>query len=120
MNKLCITFLLLCSPSFAQDWSVREGDVLLNSYELETLLVGHEITFYDGGSSRFTADGVYGYTYGAGGTALGQYTVEEDSTVCVTYGNGFARCDLYVMNNDRLIVITEEGDRYPIRPENSS
>ena len=117
MNKFGAIFLMIATPLSAQDWSVRQGDVLFDQANLTARLSDQSITFYDGGSSRFTVEGIYGYTYAGGGTALGRYTVGEDSTVCITYENGFARCDLYVTNNARLIVITEDGDRYPVRPE---
>jgi hypothetical protein len=26
------------------------------------------------------------------------------------------RCDLYVRNGDRLVLVIEDGDRFPVRP----
>jgi hypothetical protein len=41
--------------------------------------------------------------------------VTGDSTVCIAYLNGFDRCDAYVENDGRLILVTRAGDRFPIR-----
>ena len=103
----------------AAEWSVRPGDLPLGPEELEAL-AGRTLTFYDDGQSRFSAGGAYSYTYSAangGGTAFGTYSIAEDGSVCIAYRNGFSRCDLYVRSGERLILIDEKGDRYPVRPE---
>ena len=100
----------------AQDWALRSGDTVLSRAEMQAELVVQDIVFYDNGRSQFGAGGAYAYTYDQGGTAFGQYTLRDDGVICIAYRNGFGRCDKYVRNGGRLVVITEDGDRFPVRP----
>lgn len=116
-------FLILstfvATPLWAAEWATKPGDVPLNQQELAAL-EGQTLTFYDDGQSRFSAGGAYSYTYSAingGGTAYGTFSIADDGSVCIQYRNGFSRCDLYVRSGERLILIDEKGDRYPVRPE---
>ncbi|MGR3639829.1 hypothetical protein [Alterinioella nitratireducens] len=116
MRLALVLFLLLASPAVAQEWFMRAGDVLFSEVELSDRLRGNTITFHDGGEARFFEDESYSYTYAnGGGTAQGQYKVNDDSTVCIDFANGFSRCDLYVLNGERLVMATEDGVRFPIR-----
>jgi hypothetical protein len=87
--------------------------------DLDARLRGQELVFFDDGVSHFYNDGRYTYAYdmGAGGYAYGYFEVAEDSTVCIAFVNGFSRCDAFVENNGRLVLITGDGDRFPIREE---
>jgi hypothetical protein len=69
--------------------------------------------------SHFYNDGRYTYAYdmGDGGYAYGYFEVADDSTVCIDFVNGLSRCDAFVENAGRLILITDDGDRFPIREE---
>ena len=120
MKKLCLALLIAASSAPAQEpaqeWAMRNGDALFSRAKLQERLAGQTLTFYDDGQSRFGPNGGYSYTYGVGGTAFGVYEIGEDSTVCIAFDNGASRCDLYVMNTARLIVVTEEGQRFPVRP----
>ncbi len=110
-----LSFFLLATPALA-DWQTRAGDVPVDP---ETLM-GRTLTFYDDGQSRYSAGGSYSFTYGVqngGGTAYGVYRVVDDGSICVDFRNGFSRCDLYVMNAGRLLLITQDGARYPVRPD---
>ncbi len=82
---------------------------------LDTAVRGQTLTFFDGGESRFETDGKYSWTYGEGGTWLGHYAVGEDSTICITFVTGVERCDLYVQNGERLVLITQDGMRFPVK-----
>jgi hypothetical protein len=121
MNRLLALSLLLASPALlnAQDWGLRAGDQPLSSAQMRDL-TGRTLTFYDDGVSKYSAGGSYSYTYGpqnGGGTAFGTFEFNEDGSVCTAFRNGFSRCDLLVMNAGRMILITETGDRFPIRPD---
>ncbi len=77
------------------------------------------LVFYDDGQAQFSPDGGYAYTLSdinGGATSFGTYQLSDDGVVCVTYENGLSRCDLYVKSGDRLVVITQEGGRFPVRP----
>ncbi|MEX0318478.1 MAG: hypothetical protein AB3N21_11035 [Ruegeria sp.] len=119
MRRYLIPALCLATPLAAADWSLRQDDVPLSRAELEAL-EGRTLTFYDDGQSRYLADGAYTYTYSAkngGGTAFGTYRIAEDGSICTEFQNGFSRCDLYVHSGERLVLINEKGERYPVRPE---
>ncbi|UWR07738.1 MULTISPECIES: hypothetical protein [Ruegeria] len=118
-HLMLIAAACAASPLWAAEWAVRPGDIPLSPAELNAL-AGRTLTFYDDGQSKYSAGGAYSYTYSAvngGGTAFGTYRIAADGSICVQYRNGFDRCDLYVRNNGRLILITEKGERYPVRPE---
>ena len=116
MMRFVISALIAASPAFAADWTVKSGDVPLTSSELDAL-AGQTFTFYDDGQAKFSAGGAYSYTYASGDSAFGTYSIAEDGSVCIAYRNGFSRCDLYVRSGERLILIDQKGDRYPVRTE---
>lgn len=118
MTRFLLCLALFPSLVFAQDLIPRDTDTLFDQAGLNTRLRGETITFFDDGQSRFFNDGRYTYTYANdGGTGYGYFEIKDDSTICVDFVNGFSRCDMYVVDAaDRLVVITEAGDRFPVRP----
>ncbi|SLN74232.1 hypothetical protein [Ruegeria meonggei] len=116
MTRFLILALLAAGPLWAAEWPTKPGDVPLSSVELDGL-AGRTLTFYDDGQSKFSAGGAYSFTYASGDSAFGTYSIAEDGSVCIAYRNGFTRCDLYVRSGERLILIDEKGDRYPVRNE---
>lgn len=118
MTRILILIAMLLSPVIilAQEWQLRDGDRLLTQAEVNMLTDGQTLVFYDDGQSKFSSGGVYSYTYASGESAYGRYRVEPDGTVCIDYRNGFARCDRYVESGTRIVMLTEKGERFPIRP----
>ncbi|TMM52961.1 hypothetical protein [Sulfitobacter sabulilitoris] len=117
MRLILCLIAVLPMPAFAQDWALRAGDVPLSRPQVVALTTDATLTFYDDGQSRFGSGGGYSYTYAdGGGTARGNYRVEEDGTVCIAYENGRSRCDRYVQSGGRLVMLTERGLRFPLRP----
>ncbi|WP_299048218.1 hypothetical protein [uncultured Tateyamaria sp.] len=115
--RLILLLGLLATPTFANDWAVRRGDAPLDRGAVTALIEGRTLTFFDDGQSRFSVGGAYSYTYAnGGGTAFGRYEVGADGTVCIAFRNGFGRCDRYVENGGRVVMLTEKGERFPIRP----
>ena len=116
-HALILPLVLAATPALAQSVDTRDGDALIPASELDTRLRGQVLTFFDDGQSHFYNDGRYTYAYalGEGGYAYGYFEVTGDSTVCIDYVNGFNRCDVFVENGGRLVLITGEGDRFPIR-----
>ena len=98
------------------DWNMREDDAPLTSAQMQHDIVGRQLVFYDGGISDYGPEGVYSYTYDGGGTAFGAYRMQQDGVICVAFANGFDRCDMFVRSGGRLVVITQKGDRFPVRP----
>lgn len=109
---------LMASLAIAQNTGVRASDTLFSEADLDARLRGATITFFDDGASRFFEDGRYTYTYANdGGTGYGYFEVTPYSTICISFVTGFSRCDTYVTDaQHRLVVITETGDRFPVRP----
>ncbi|WP_434086028.1 hypothetical protein [Leisingera thetidis] len=108
---------LMAGSALAGEWGLRPGDTPFARHELEAL-PGRSFRFFDGGESLYGRDGAYAYTYSmdnGGGTAWGTYRIAGDGSICVDFANGFARCDLYVRNGSRVILITEKGERFPVR-----
>ncbi len=120
-----ILALLLASPAFfpqpaaADGFALQEGDAPFAREAMISRLSGEILTFYDNGKSRYYADGRYSYTYDGDvrESAGGYWQVREDGVVCVEFITGHARCDQYVQNGARLILLDQKGDRYPVRPQ---
>ena len=109
--------LLIAGPASAEGYDLRAGDTQLTATALEVRLRGQIVTFYDDGASEYYDDDRYTYTYANdGGTAYGYWRIAEDGAVCVDFVNGFARCDIYVMNDGRLMLLDAGGSRFPVRP----
>ncbi len=116
------TFILalFAGSAAAQDFALRDGDERFEVPDLTAALTGRSLTFFDDGVSRFSAGGSYSYTYGVqngGGTQFGTFSVLPGGIVCIRYRNGFDRCDMYVRSAGRIVVLTEDGERYPVRSE---
>ena len=111
-----LAMCVLAAPLLAAEWALRDSDHVLTRDEVEALTAGQTIVFYDEGRSMYSVGGAYSYTYASGESAYGQYTISQDGTICIAYRNGFGRCDRYVRSGDRIIMLTESGLRFPIRP----
>lgn len=113
--SLTLTFLALASVANATE-GLRSTDTELDQMGLTELLSGQVIEFFDGSKSTYRQDGRYEYTYTDDGPIwAGAYRMEADSTVCVDFDNGSARCDLIVKDGTRLVLITTDGLRFPVR-----
>lgn len=108
---LSLVPVLLASHVCAQNFERKPGDSLAN----EGAFKGQTHEFFDGGRSFFSISGTYTYTYPDGGVAYGSYTLPAPGLVCTAFRHGFERCDQYVTNEGRLILITQDGDRFPVR-----
>ena len=111
------TLLLLVLPAMAHaQEGLRPTDTVLNRDEMSELLSGQLVEFFDGSKSRYGLDGRYAYTYTDDGTAwTGTYRLLDDSLVCVDFDNGSRRCDRFVRNGERVVLIIEDGTRFPVR-----
>ena len=117
MRGWIIGLTFVATGAIAQEWPLRPGDEALDTATLEATLRGNSLTFFDDGVSEFYEDGRYTYTYANdGGTGYGYWRIEARGTVCIDFVNGFARCDMYINDGTRLVLLTEKGDRFPIRP----
>lgn len=110
---MCCAILTL--PALAAEWALKETDHVLTRAEVDALTAGQTLVFYDDGQSKYSVGGAYSYTYASGESAFGSYAIQDNGTVCIQYRNGFSRCDRYVQNGDRIVLLTETGLRFPIR-----
>ena len=114
MKQLFALVACLAMPAFADGH--RSSDVILDHAGMKALLSGKTVTFFDGSKSTYSSDGTYGYTYTDDGPVWrGQYTLDDNSRVCVVFDNEETRCDMFVMDGDRAILITRDGTRFPVR-----
>lgn len=116
--RFAFLFLVSCFAvsALAAEFDLLAGDRVLSAAEMEDMTARHLLEFYEGGQSRYSAGGAYSYTYEGGGTAFGQYEIGPEGTICITFRNGRDRCDQFVRSHGRLVMITQSGDRFPIRP----
>ena len=114
--RLVLIFLFLSAPALAQDWNLRPWDEQMSRSEIVKRIVGSKVLFMDGGVSNYEEDGGYSYTYQGGREFVGQYVVEQDGSICVDFANGTKRCDLYVRHGERLVMLSENGRRFPTEP----
>ncbi len=114
-KTLTALFGLIAAPVFA-DAGIRGSDTILDGAGLAELLSGQVIEFFDGSKSTYQANGRYGYTYTDDGPVwAGDYALGADGEVCVAFDNGSSRCDTFVMDGTRAILVTTDGVRFPVR-----
>lgn len=116
MMRFLVFFLLLPTVGLAADFTLLKEDQALTPSEIEALVSDTVVEFYEGGQSRYSTGGAYSYTYKSGGTAFGKFEVRPDGAICVLFNNGRDRCDFFVHSHGRVVMITQSGERYPIRP----
>jgi hypothetical protein len=109
-------FCFLPSVLAASGFEMLENDVALTPAEMAALTDNRVVEFYEGGQSRYSVGGSYSYTYQGGGTAFGRFRVQDGGVICIEFNNGRSRCDQFVYSHGRLVMITESGDRFPVRP----
>ncbi|MEM9250209.1 MAG: hypothetical protein AAGB05_16130 [Pseudomonadota bacterium] len=101
-------------PSAAQ--GLRDSDATFDAPGLSDVLSGQTLEFFDGSLARYAADEGYEYRYRPDGPPfVGAWRTTEQSEVCVTFDNGFSRCDVIVRSGARLVLITGDGVRFPVR-----
>ena len=99
----------------AQD-GVRATDRVYAVDELLELLSDHAVEFFDGSVSRYRGDGAYSYKYTeADRPWLGIWTVPEPGRICVDFDNGSARCDMFIDDGARMVLVIADGTRFPVR-----
>ena len=115
MRTWFLIFAVAASQGFAQA-GLRDSDVALTRAELTEILSDQVLEFYTDGLATYWADGRYDYRYEPGGQRVpGHYEINDDSTVCTAFLTGFQRCDYFVRANERIVMIIENGERYPVR-----
>ena len=115
MRNILFFMLCLAGPAMAQQ-GVRASDERYGQTELTGLLSDHAVEFFDGSVSRYRGDGIYSYKYTeADRPWLGAWQVTAQGQVCVTFDNGSNRCDTFVSDGSRMVMIIADGTRFPVR-----
>lgn len=118
MRFVIYALLLSAGAAQAQEFNPRSTDLVLDADSMADRVVGRTHEFFDGGVSFFSVSGTYTYTYDGGRRAYGQYELQDSGAggvVCSSFDNGFSRCDMYVDDGTRLVLLTEDGTRFPVR-----
>jgi hypothetical protein len=116
--KIAALLIVIATPAFAQDYAVRDSDTVPTRSSLSETILDRDLEYFDGGISRYNTGGAYAWTYAennGGGVHEGVHDLRDDGVVCVTYDAGAERCDMFVMSGERLILLTDDGNRYPLR-----
>ena len=117
MRSLIALLAIIALPAGAEEFPLLGGDTALSRAEVVSLTEGDDVVFFEGGRSRYSVGGAYSYTYpDDGGTAFGTFEVTPEGLICIAFRNGHSRCDRFVRSHGRLVMITQKGDRFPIRP----
>ncbi|MEM1431462.1 MAG: hypothetical protein AAGG09_18555 [Pseudomonadota bacterium] len=112
--SLFLIFAVSAAPAVAQ--GSRVGDVTMGAADLAAVLAGQTLEFFDGSLARYAEDSSYQYRYRPEDPPfVGTWDTNEESEVCVVFDNGFSRCDRIVRSAERLVLITEDGLRFPVR-----
>jgi len=118
MRFIISVLLAFASSAHAQEFAPKASDQILDVESMAARVVGRTHEFFDGGISFFSVSGTYTYTYSDGGRAYGQYALQDDGAggvFCSSFDNGFSRCDMYVDDGTRLVLLTEDGTRFPVK-----
>jgi hypothetical protein len=111
-----LAVLAVLAPVAAGAQGARAGDETFGAPALSDVLSGRTLEFFDASLARYSADGRYAYRYRPGDPPFrGRWETTPDSEVCVEFDNGFSRCDRIVRAEGRLVLITEDGLRFPVR-----
>lgn len=109
--------LLSATPAFAQDYAARPSDDSPSADALSALILDQDLEYFDGGVSRYNTDGTYSWSFdpaNGGGVWYGHHEMTEN-IICITFVTGVERCDMFVLANDRLVALTADGQRFPVR-----
>jgi len=113
--RIVLSFLLFTTAALADGFDLLAGDEVLSDGELTALTSDQTLVFYEGGQSRYSTGGAYSYSYAGGDTAYGHFDIRADGAVCIAFVNGRSRCDRFVRSHGRLILLTENGERFAVR-----
>ncbi len=95
---------------------VQDDDARFSASGLSDAIAGQTLEFFDGSLASYADSAAYEYRYRPDEPPfVGKWRATDESEVCVTFNNGFSRCDVIVRSGDRLVLITEDGLRFPVR-----
>ncbi len=116
--KLIALLVAFATPAISQEFALRDSDTVPSNETLAETILDRDLEYFDGGVSRYAADGSYSWTYPAengGGVWEGTHQFADNATLCVVFVTGTERCDRFVTSGDRLVLLTVDGLRFPVR-----
>ncbi|AML49903.1 hypothetical protein [Falsihalocynthiibacter arcticus] len=90
-------------------WNTHDGDQHVNAEYLQKILAGNSVKYGREGTEYYNNNGTYVFSTSAGELRAPSYKYYEDGTRCINTVN--PRFDLFVVNDRRLILITNDGTR---------
>ena len=111
MRHAIALFAFAALPAAAQDTTFQGSDLF-------NILSGQTIEFFDASMASYGADGTYEYRYRPEDPVWRGIWDAEGAEVCVTFENGFARCDTFIRSGDRLVMVIADGTRFPVKSVN--
>lgn len=114
--RTLLSVALAALPALAAAEGDRAGDSPFGAAALAARIAGQALEFFDESTAEYGAGGRYAYRYRPGQAPfVGAWDTTEASEVCVLFDNGFSRCDRIVEAGGRLVLITADGLRFPVR-----
>ena len=103
----------LASGSIAEGikWNFADGDQRVTGEFVKNLVLGKKLRYDKAGTEHYNSDGSYMFTYQKEKWIPKGYEFFEDGMRCLDYRNGL-RCDMYVVNSKKLVMINSQGYRY--------
>lgn len=90
-------------------WNAHSGDIRVGAKYLQKLLEGKKVKYDRRGTEVYNIDGRYFFLAANGEFEAPSFKFYDDGTRCINYPN--PRFDMYVVNENRLIIINPEGER---------
>lgn len=116
-GRIALTLAAGLVASIAAGQGMRADDAPFEPAALSDVLAGTTLEFHDDSRARYGAAGDYAYRYRPDDPPFRGTWETEGSAVCVTFDNGFDRCDTIVRAEGRLVLITADGLRFPVRAQ---
>lgn len=113
MNRFLLSLSLLLCPAAlpAQGWDWPASD-------FDGLYPGYELRFTQPEMPRLAPDGsVQRHVETRLSRDFGLFTLTPDGRLCLDYGDGANRCDVYLRDGQMRMLVTEGRGRLPFRFE---
>jgi hypothetical protein len=104
----------LAEGSFQYPWSLKEGEVLLTSQQVNDHIIGQTLHLKNGATMQYQRDG--GYLFHVSGLdSQGTYALSPHGFVCVLFPNGMTSCEVWAVSSEALTVVRADGTRLAIQ-----
>ena len=108
-----VVMTLTFTTANAFDWNIKNGDQRVTGKQVKSMVFGKIVKFKDGSKEHYKANGTYVFQDNSKTYPPVDYKFFKDGKRCMYFDGGGRRCDMYVMNNGKLVLINAQGKRYP-------